>query len=182
MQHSSLSFDASDLIDLDSQLLKMDSCKRVECNDEQTACKVIYTDILFTNWDRIKHNTLLLSHAGIGPQIYDITENTYTNTYTITYQYVTPLNNPNYHPTLTKKQLGDNARAMVGYMHNVLDIAHGDLSPDNVGYIGEKLYFIDHDELFRISEGLTPWTQYLMKLSECSFQELVESDYRRFAK
>ena len=157
----------------------MDSySKSVQCNDEQTICVVSYANLLPANWDRIKRNSLLLFHAGIGPQIYNITENPYT----ITYQYVTPLNNPNYHPTLTKEQLGEQARAMVDYMHNVLNIAHGDLSPDNVGYIGEKLYFIDHDELFRISEGITPWTQHLMDSCECTFQELVDSDYRRFAK
>ena len=152
--------------------------KSVDCDDELTVCVVSYDNLLPANWDRIKRNSLLLSHAGIGPQIYNITENPYT----ITYQYVTPLNDPGLHPTLTKKQLGQQARAMVDYMHNVLDIAHGDLSPDNVGYIREKLYFIDHDELFSISEGVTPWVQHLMDECGCTFQQLVDSDYRRFTR
>jgi hypothetical protein len=152
--------------------------KTAKCNDDLTRCTITYTDILDTVWNRIKTNSLILSHAGIGPQIYNITENPYT----ITYLYVTPLNNPNYHPTLTKQQLGEKARGMVRYMHDILDIAHCDLSPDNVGYIDEKLYFFDHDESFRISEGITPWTQHLMDLDGCSFQDLVDSDYRRFAK
>ncbi len=157
----------------------MDSyTKQVECDGDQTICVVVYDAILNSEWNRIKHNSLLLSHAQIGPQIFDITENPYS----ITYQYITPLNNPNNHPTLTKLQLGKQARSMVKYMHEVLDIAHSDLSPDNVGYIDKKLYFIDHDELFKISEGITPWTQYLMDLCECTFQKLVESDYRRFSK
>lgn len=157
----------------------MDSySKTVECDDEQTLCVVTYDGIMNSEWSRIKRNSLLLSHAQLGPQIYDITENPYS----ITYQYVTPLNNPNNHPTLDKSQLGKKARSMVKYMHEVLDVAHGDLSPDNVGYIGEKLYFIDHDELFNIGNGITPWTQYLMDSNNCKFQELVDSDYKRFAK
>lgn len=152
--------------------------KSAECDDEWSICVVSYVDILYDVWDRIKRNSLLLSHTRIGPQIYNITENPHT----ITYQYVTPLGNPPYHPTLTKEQLGKQARDMVTYMNDVLDISHGDLCPDNVGYIGEKLYFFDHDESFRISEGITPWTQHLMDLDECTFEELVKSDCQRFSK
>ena len=157
----------------------MDSySKNVACDEDDTVCVVTYDGLLYSEWSRIKRNSLLLSHAKVGPQIYDITENPYS----ITYQYVNPLNTPNNHPTLTKAQLGEQARSMVNYMHHVLGIAHSDLSPDNVGYIGDKLYFIDHDELFNIDEGITPWTQHLMDVNECTFQQLVDSDDKKFSK
>jgi hypothetical protein len=45
---------------------------------------VKYDNIYPEVWNRIKCNSLILSHTGIGPQIYDITEHPHT----ITYQYV----------------------------------------------------------------------------------------------
>lgn len=150
--------------------------KSAECDDDLTACQIRYDNLDPQGWDRIVKNSLILSDAGIGPQIYEITENPYT----ITYQYVDTLSWPLYHPTLTREQLQDQALAMVDYMHNVLDIAHTDLAPCNIGYIGEKLYFIDHDDLFKISEGVTPWVQAMMDLDEMTFDQLVNSDYRRF--
>ena len=78
--------------------------------------------------------------------------------------------------------MGHQARSMVDYMHNVLDIAHTDLALSNIGYIGEKLYFVDHDERFKISEGLTPWTYELMKRYECTFEKLIASHYNRFKR
>lgn len=151
----------------------MDFYKTVDIYDN--VCIITYDNINKYNWERIRNNSLILSEAGIGPKIYDIVGTS------ITYQHINILNVP-YHPTLTLKQLGDQARSMVEYMHDVLDIAHTDLAPSNIGYIGEKLYFIDHDELFRISEGITPWTQELMDRNECTFDELVASDYNRFRR
>ncbi len=170
--------------------------KKVECDEDQTICLITYFNIDEYSWNRIKRNSLTLAHAGIGPRIYNITENPNT----ITYQYINMFVWPIRHQTLTNTQLKEQAIQMVDVMHNKLNICHGDLAYTNVGYIGEKLFFIDHDELFNISEGITavalqppeeqrseisdrkitPWVSYLLEMCECTFQQMIDSDYSRF--
>ena len=155
-----------------------DFYKAITYNDDETVT-VTYSNIHSYHWERIKEHSSTLSEAGIGPMIYRISEDHHA----ITYQYVNVFSWPICHPTLTNAQVANKAREMVRYMHDELDIAHTDLAPSNVGYIGEHIYFIDHDELLKISEGITPWTQHLMELNEATtFEQLLNTDYRRFDK
>lgn len=129
-----------------------------------------YTEISNEAWDRIKAVALDFSHHKIGPKVLNVDDLERS----IEYQIIDMIM-----PNMSRDKLIEAINEKIDLMHN-LDYAHGDLHLDNVGFVGEEIFFIDHDSVYRISEGPVDWVRDWMKSGfdwKGTFEEFVAHDY-----
>ena len=139
-----------------------------------------YYDLPDDHWERIKQASLDLAKAKIGPAVLNIIEDD-DNHRCLEYQQVIPFDayNPNLRPNLTNEEIIDQITILIATMHK-LGYGHGDLHISNLGFIGDKIYILDHDTVYRIGDGPVPWLQTWMEDGfdwEGSFEEFVANDY-----
>lgn len=141
-----------------------------------------YQDLDPSHWSRIKDISLMLSDHLIGPKVIKITDQTDDNKIScIEYQKVVPFSFKNHliRPNLTIAKIRGKISALVDKLHG-LGYAHGDLHMCNLGFIGTQMFILDHDTIYKISDGPVPWLSLWMKDGfnwAGSFEEFVKYDY-----
>lgn len=137
-----------------------------------------YRDIDEADWKRITNASQLLSDAKIGPKVYSINESGHY----IEYQRVIPLGiQPR--TDIVKDEFIGRVNEKITHMHE-LGYAHGDLHLDNIGFDDEDVYLLDHDSVFRIADGTTPWIISWMKCMshlrdwDGTFDGFINLDYK----
>lgn len=138
-----------------------------------------YDSIDEQHWSRIKNNALLLSNKGIGPQIRSIVNEKHC--YYIEYQKVTPLDaqDKTMRPNICTQKIRENISSLIDQLHS-LGYGHGDLHINNIGFIGDRFYILDHDSIYKIEDGKVEWLSLWMKEGfdwEDSFENFVKNDY-----
>lgn len=136
-----------------------------------------YYDISQLHWARISNSALLLSKHELGPHVFKINDEEHC----IIYQKVTPFNanNKTTHPNMSIQQIQSNLSSMIDRLH-VLGYGHGDLHINNIGFIGDKLYILDHDTIYKIEDGQVNWLSLWMNEGfqwQDSFEDFIENDY-----
>ena len=137
-----------------------------------------YENIDQYHWNRIKSISLLLAEHKIGPAVKYIDEKCFI----IAYQIVVPFNN--FTPVLIQ-DIKEKINLLIDKMHS-LGYGHGDLHIDNIGYLNEDLFLLDHDSSYFIEDSyhdmnlLSQWLLTWMQEGhdwDGSFEEFVAQDY-----
>ena len=132
------------------------------------------------HWNRIKKASQAFSDVGIGPLVLCIKDT--DDNRSITYERVIPFDYDDGNvrpPGLSFDQIKEQIRNSVTTMHDI-GYGHGDLNPNNMGFLGDKIYIIDHDTVYRIAEGPVPWLLMWMERGfdwEDTFEAFIENDY-----
>jgi hypothetical protein len=162
-------------------LLTMKFCEIIGCSstthEEGSSFFKSYKNLNDYHWTRIKNVSTILSNEKIGPKIKSIDEDSYS----IVYEKVTPLErfDDSPKPNLSKEETHRKVCNLIGKLHG-LGYGHGDLQLNNIGFINENLYILDHDSIYVIKEGEVEWLSKWMKEGfdwNGTFDEFVESDY-----
>ena len=133
------------------------------------------------HWNRIKKASQAFSDAGIGPKILDI-QDTEESHRSITYERIVPFDQDDESPrpsALSLEQIKEQIRDAVTTMHK-MGYGHGDLHITNLGFLGDKIYIIDHDTVYRIAKGPVRWLQRWMERGydwEDTFEAFIQNDY-----
>lgn len=137
-----------------------------------------YPDISGDQWKRVTEAARAMSDAKIGPEVYSINHQDHS----IEYQRVIPLKSISC-DIVDKQRLIRQVKDKIVAMHQ-LGWAHGDLHPDNIGVYDDNVYILDHDSMFRIADGITPWVLCWMSFMSClrdwdgTFEGFVALDYK----
>lgn len=133
-----------------------------------------YYDISDYHWDRISTAALALSDAGIGPKVLKIVDD--DDRY-IVYERVDAFDDCLSH--VSKEELITKITALVDKMHSI-GYGHGDLHQGNLGCKDGNIFVLDHDTVYKISEGETEWLKKWMEDGfdwDGTFEEFVDYDY-----
>jgi predicted unusual protein kinase regulating ubiquinone biosynthesis (AarF/ABC1/UbiB family) len=81
---------------------------------------------------------------------------------------------------MTVQEIQEEITILVDTLHS-LGYGHGDLHMGNIGFKNGRFYLLDHDTVYKVSEGRVPWlnkwiVQYYDDQFD-SFDEFVQYDY-----
>lgn len=110
-----------------------------------------YHNIPNEHWQRIKEASQILARKKIGPEILYL-DNATTK---IEYRCVTPIRRLSV-MSFHKADIIRQTRQLVTDLHEI-GYGHGDLHIDNLGFLDDKVYLLDHDTLYRLDDKISPW-------------------------
>lgn len=140
-----------------------------------------YYNLDDVHWNRIHDAAIAFSVSSIGPKVLYMEsfdgDDESPKKHIIEYERVNIIRRGD---VLTQEKR-DAIDSTIKLMHS-LGYGHGDLHTGNIGFRRDtnQVCIIDHDTVFKIADGITPWLAKWMKKGfswDRTFEEFIENDY-----